>query len=154
MPAMVFESTVCEKEDKKEKFSSRVTFWLSVVLSTGIVLWYYNSNPPDDQATRNMRLFFKKNIMAVTEFLQLAPEDQKVFAEKHKNPFYENYVNASVIEKEKIRALVHLSYDYSPNQYWFNVSFLWTIAFTSFWFIGKIVEAILIIVRDEQSQQQ
>ena len=58
------------------------------------------------------------------------------------------------IEKEKINALIHISRDYSPNQYWFNVVFLWGIAFTTLWFLGLMLEACIILVRREDAKRR
>jgi hypothetical protein len=57
------------------------------------------------------------------------------------------YVNASESEKAKLKALIHISTDYTPNQYWFNLFFAWVIFFTTFWFIGLMVEACIILMR-------
>ena len=94
-----------------------------------------------------MRLFFNKHKMDVGTFLGLPWGEQKKFAARGKHPFYAKYLKASEVQKEKIRALAHISYDYTPYQYWFNLVFLWTIFFAVFWFIGLMVEGAIILVR-------
>ena len=39
-----------EIEDKKEKWISRISLWVSIILTTIVVYWYYNNNPPDSPA--------------------------------------------------------------------------------------------------------
>ncbi|MBI5428266.1 MAG: hypothetical protein HZA02_08330 [Nitrospinae bacterium] len=146
---MAVETAVYEKEDQRERFYSAMSFWISVVLSAAFAVWYYTANPPDDSATRRLRMFFKKNIMEVTKFIALPPEEQKAFAQARKHPFYISYYDASVIEKDKIKALIHMSYDYTPYQYWFNIVFLWVICFTTLWFLGKMTEAVLVVQRNK-----
>ena len=69
------------------------------------------------------------------------------FAYKKKHPFYLKYVKATEVEKADLRALIHISTDYTPNQYWFNLFFAWVIFFTTFWFIGLMVEACIVLMR-------
>ncbi len=69
------------------------------------------------------------------------------FAYKKKHPFYLKYVNSSESEKAELKALIHVSTDYTPNQYWFNLFFAWVIFFTTFWFIGLMAEACIILMR-------
>ena len=57
------------------------------------------------------------------------------------------FVKANEVEKADLRALIHISTDYTPNQYWFNLFFAWIIFFTTFWFIGLMVEACIILMR-------
>ena len=143
---------VSEKEDKIEKVSSVISFWLAAVVSVIVVFAYYRSTPPDDPATQKMRLFFRDNIMEVAEFIKLPFDEQVAFAARQKHPFYRGYMKAGETEKEKLRALVHVSDDYSPNHYWLNVAFLWVIVFSSVWFVAKIVEGILVMVRDKETK--
>ena len=109
---------------------------------------YCLSTPQDDPAMQKMRLFFRENIMDVSQFVKLPYDGQKEFAAKQKHPFYSSYMVASEIEKEKIRALIHVSDDYSPNHYWLNVVFLWVIIFSSVWFICKTIEGIFAVARN------
>lgn len=142
------------RDEKKENLSRRISFWLALVFSIALTGWYYSSNPPDTAEMRKMRLFFKINIMEVATFIRLPYEELKEFAETKKHPFYRTYQKASEVEKEKIKALIHISRDYSPNQYWFNMVFLWAIAFTALWFLGLMLEAVIILVRRDDAERR
>ena len=147
-----------EQEDhmtnQKEVFNRRVSFWLSFILAIVITWWYYSLNPPDSTEMRKMRSFFKENIMDVAKFIRLSNDELQEFAALKSHPFYQTYLKSSEVEKEKIRALIHISRDYNPNQYWFNIVFLWTIAFATLWFLGLILEAIIILVRREDIERR
>jgi hypothetical protein len=69
------------------------------------------------------------------------------YASMHKHPFYKTFVKASQTEQNRIRALIHISIDYSPNAYWFNLIFAWTVVFTTLWFLGAITEGIIVLLR-------
>ena len=142
------------RDNQKEVLSRRISFWLSFILAVGISFWYYALNPPDSTEMRKMRLFFKENIMDVAKFVRLPDDELQGFAALKSHPFYQTYLKSSEVEKEKIRALIHISRDYSPNQYLFNIVFLWTIAFTTLWFLGLILEAIIILVRREDTARR
>jgi 4-amino-4-deoxy-L-arabinose transferase-like glycosyltransferase len=142
------------RDNQKEVLSRRISFWLSFILAVGISFWYYALNPPDSTEMRKMRLFFKENIMDVAKFIRLPDDELQGFAAFKSHPFYQTYLKSSEVEKEKIRALIHISRDYSPNQYLFNIVFLWTIAFTTLWFLGLILEAIIILVRREDTARR
>ena len=142
------------RDNQKEVLSRRISFWLSFILSVGISFWFYALNPPDSTEMRKMRLFFKENIMDVARFIRLADDELQGFAALKSHPFYQTYLKSSEVKKEKIRALIHISRDYSPNQYWFNIVFLWTIAFATLWFLGLILEAIIILVRREDTARR
>ena len=142
------------RDNQKEVLSRRISFWLSFILAVGISFWYYALNPPDSTEMRKMRLFFKENIMDVAQFIRLPDDELQGFAALKSHPFYQTYLKSSEVEKEKIRALIHISRDYSPNQYLFNIVFLWTIAFTTLWFLGLILEAIIILVRREDTARR
>ena len=142
------------RDNQKEVLSRRISFWLSFILAVGISFWYYALNPPDSTEMRKMRLFFKENIMDVAKFIRLPDDELQGFAALKSHPFYQTYLKSSEVEKEKIRALIHISRDYSPNQYLFNIVFLWTIAFTTLWFLGLILEAIIILVRQEDTARR
>ena len=142
------------RDNQKEVLSRRISFWLSFILAVGISFWYYALNPPDSTEMRKMRLFFKENIMDVAKFIRLPDDELQGFAALKSHPFYQTYLKSSEVEKEKIRALIHVSRDYSPNQYLFNIVFLWTIAFTTLWFLGLILEAIIILVRQEDTARR
>ena len=142
------------RDNQKEVLSRRISFWLSFILAVGISFWYYALNPPDSTEMRKMRLFFKENIMDVAKFIRLPDDELQGFAALKSHPFYQTYLKSSEVEKEKIRALIHISRDYSPNQYWFNIIFLWTIAFATLWFLGLILEAIIILVRREDTARR
>ena len=142
------------RDNQKEVLSRRISFWLSFILAVGISFWYYALNPPDSTEMRKMRLFFKDNIMDVAKFIRLPDDELQGFAALKSHPFYQTYLKSSEVEKEKIRALIHISRDYSPNQYLSNIVFLWTIAFTTLWFLGLILEAIIILVRREDTARR
>ena len=142
------------RDNQKEVLSRRISFWLSFILAVGISFWYYALNPPDSTEMRKMRLFFKENIMDVAKFIRLPDDELQGFAALKSHPFYQTYLKSSEVEKEKIRALIHISRDYSPNQYWFNIVFLWTIAFATLWFLGLILEAVIILVRREDTARR
>ena len=142
------------RDNQKEVLSRRISFWLSFILAVGISFWYYALNPPDSTEMRKMRLFFKENIMDVAKFIRLPDDELQGFAALKSHPFYQTYLKSSEVEKEKIRALIHISRDYSPNQHWFNIVFLWTIAFATLWFLGLILEAIIILVRREDAERR
>ena len=92
--------------------------------------------------------------MEVAKFIRLPFEELEEFAKSKKHPFYQTYLKSSEVEREKIKALIHISRDYSPKQYWFNIVFLWTIAFTTLWFLGLILEAVIILVRREDAERK
>jgi len=142
------------RDNQKEVLSRRISFWLSFILAVGISFWYYTLNPPASTEMRKMRLFFKENIIGVAKFIRLPDDELQGFAALKSHPFYQTYLKSSEVEKEKIRALIHISRDYSPNQYWFNIVFLWTIAFATLWFLGLILEAIIILVRREDTARR
>ena len=142
------------RDNQKEVLSRRISFCLSFILAIVITWWYYSLNPPDSTEMRKMRLFFKENIMDVAKFIRLPDDELQGFAALKSHPFYQTYLKSSEVEKEKIRALIHISRDYSPNQYLFNIVFLWTIAFTTLWFLGLILEAIIILVRREDTARR
>ena len=142
------------RDNQKEVLSRRISFWLSFILAVGISFWYYTSNPPASTEMRKMRLFFKENVMDVAKFIRLPNDELQGYAALKSHPFYQTYVKSSEVEKEKIRALIHISRDYSPNQYLFNIVFLWTIAFATLWFLGLILEAIIILVRREDTARR
>jgi len=140
--------------NQKEIFNRRVSFWLSFTLAIVITWWYYSLNPPDSTEMRKMRLFFKENIMDVAKFIRLPNDELREFTTLKSHPFYQTYLKSSEVEKEKIRALIHISRDYNPNQYWFNIVFLGTIAFAAIWFLGLILEAIIILVRRDDTERR
>jgi len=142
------------RDNQKEVLSRRVSFCLSFILAIVITWWYYSLNSPDSTEMRNMRLFFKENVMDVAKFIRLPNDELQGYAALKSHPFYQTYVKSSEVEKEKIRALIHISRDYSPNQHWFNIVFLWTIAFATLWFLGLILEAIIILVRREDTARR
>ena len=142
------------RDEKKENLSRRISFLLSLIFATAITWWYCALNPVESIEMKKMRLFFKENIMEVAKFIRLPNEELNEFAESKKHPFYQTYLKSSEVERDKIKALIHISRDYSPNQYWFNIAFLWTIAFTTLWFLGLILEAVIILVRREDAERK
>ena len=148
------EQTEEMRDSKKEVLNRRISFWLSFTLAVVITFWYYAMNPPDTDEMQKMRVFFKENIMDIAKFIRLPRDELKGFADSMSHPFYQTYLKSSKPEKEKINALIHISRDYSPNQYWFNMLFLWTIAFSALWFLGLILEACIILVRQEDAERK
>ena len=134
-----------EKEVKRDKLYARISFWGSALLATLIMVLYYEGTPPDTEEVKKMRRFFKDNVMTVTKFIKMKPEEMDAFAARERHPFYKTYVKSSVVEQGQINALIHVSIDYNPNQYWFNIIFGWAIFFTPFRSlamktVGKILE--------------
>jgi hypothetical protein len=136
-----------EINDKKEKLISRVSLCVSVILTTALVFWYYKATPPDSPEVVRMRVFFNKSNKEVMKFINMDRNEQIAFAYKKKHPFYMKYIKTTTVEQEKIRSLVHISTDFTPNQYWFNLFFMWVIFFTTFWFLGLMAEACIVIMR-------
>lgn len=136
-----------EIEDSKEKLISRISLWVSIFLTTAIVIWYYKATPPDSPEVVRMRVFFKEKNKEVMTFINMDRNEQIAFAYKNKHPFYMRYIKVSTVEQEKIRSLVHISTDFTPNQYWFNLVFMWVIFFTAFWFLGLMAEACIVLMR-------
>jgi hypothetical protein len=141
------ESSKEVQDNKREKLYSRISFWASLILATLAMVWYYERNPPDTEDIKKMRVFFKKNIMEVTQFIKMNHEEMEVHAAMQKHPFYKTFFKASQTEQDRIRALIHISIDYSPNAYWFNLIFAWTVVFTTLWFLGAITEGIIVLLR-------
>ena len=142
------------RDEKKESLSRRISFWLSIIFATAMTCWYCVLNPVESAEMQKMRLFFKENILEIAKFIRLPDEELKEFGKSKKHPFYQTYLKSSEVEREKVKALIHISRDYSPNQYWFNIVFLWTIAFTTLWFLGLILEAVIILVRREDAERK
>ena len=142
------------RDEQKENLYRKISLWSSLILSTVLTLWYAWQNPPDSPEMRKMRLFFKENIMEVSKFINLPREEQKPFAEKKKHPFYKKYLTSSEVKRNEIRALIHVSTDYTPYQYWFNIFFLWIIVFTTVWFLGLMAEGAIILVRQDQAKRK
>ena len=87
-----------EIEDKKEKWISRISLWVSIVLTTLVVFWYYKNNPPDSPAVVIMRVFFKEYNRDVMTFIDLPRNEMIAFAYKKKHPFYVKFVKANEVE--------------------------------------------------------
>lgn len=136
-----------EIEDAQEKLISRISLWVSLFLTTAMVVWYYQSSPPDSPEVVRMRVFFKEKNRDVMTFISMDRNEQIAFAFKSKHPFYMSYIKTSTVEQEKIRSLIHISTDFTPNQYWFNLGFMWVIVFTTFWFLGLMTEACIVLAR-------
>ncbi len=141
------------RDEKKENVYRRISFWISVVLATVLVVWYFLTHPPDSEEMQRMRMFFKENAIEVGGFLKMTRDEKKVFAQKQKHPFYAKYMLASEAEREKLAALIHISYDYTPFQYWFNLIFQWIIWFTTFWFLGLMIEGAIILARRDRAKR-
>lgn len=141
------------RDEKKENLYRKISIWIALALSTLVTVGYGVTHPPDSKEVQEMRMFFNKNGHAVSKFLRLPREEQKAFAEKKKHAFYFSYLKSSEVEKDDIKALVHISLDFTPNQYWFNFFFIWTIGFASFWFIGVMAEGAIILVRKDRAKR-
>ena len=142
------------RDEKKEKLYGKISIWVSLVLAALLTVGYGVTHPPDSKEVQEMRMFFNSNGHAVSKFLRMTREEKKSFAEKKKHLFYSSYLKASEVEKEDIKALVHISFDYTPNQYWFNIFFICTIGFASFWFIAVMAEGAIILVRKDKAKRQ
>ncbi len=141
------------RDEKKEKLYRKVSIWAAFVLSTIVTVGYGVTHPPDTKEVQKMRLFFNNSGYTVSKFLRMTREEQKAFVETKKHPFYSSYLKSSEVEKGEIRALVHVSLDYTPNQYWFSFVFIWPIVFASFWFIGLMAEGAIILVRKDRAKR-
>ena len=142
------------RDEKKENLSRRVSFWLSFLGATVMTCWYCWLNPVESTEVQKMRLFFKENIIDVAKFIRLPREELEEFAKSKNHPFYQTYLKSSEVKKDKVKALIHISRDYTPNQYWFNIFFLWIIAFTTLWFLGLMLEAVIILARSEGAERK
>ena len=109
------------RDEKKENLSRRVSFWLSFLGGTVMTCWYCWLNPVESTEVQKMRLFFKENIIDVAKFIRLPREELEEFAKSKNHPFYQTYLKSSELERDKVKALIHMSRDYTPNQYWFNI---------------------------------
>ena len=136
-----------EIDDNTERLIRRISLWTSLLLTAAVVVWYYQANPRDSPEIIKMRMFFMERNMEVGKFINLDKDEQVAFAYKNKHPFYKKYIKASTVEQERIRSLIHISRDFTPNQYWFNLFFLFVMSFTTFWFIGLMIEACIVIMR-------
>jgi len=135
-------------EDKKEKWISRISLWVSIVLTTSVVFWYYTDfNPPDSPDVVKDRMFIKENNRDVMKFIKLPHTEMVAFAYKKKDPFYMKFVKANEVEKAVLRARIHNSTNFTPYQYWFSLFFGGIMLFTTFWFIGLMAEACIILMR-------
>mgnify|MGYP006979370968 CR=1 FL=1 len=96
-----------EIEDKKEKWISRISLWVSVLLTTAIVIWYYQSNPPESPEVVRMRVFFKEKNRDVMKFISMDRNEQIAFAfkrsEEHTSELQSrtNLVCRLLLEKKK-----------------------------------------------------
>ena len=136
-----------EMDDNTERLIRRISLWASLLLTAALVVWYYQATPRDSPEIIKMRMFFKERNMEVGKFINLDKNEQIAFAYTNKHPFYKKYIKASTVEQERIRSLIHISRDFTPNQYWFNLFFLSVMSFTTFWFIGLMIEACIVIMR-------
>lgn len=144
------EETPYELDDKVDKMVGRVSLLISFLLATLGTVWYFQTHPPDSEELRRMRIFFRDNAIEVGEFMRMEYDEKEKYAEKAEHPFYKTYMKASENEKAKIRKIYHESIDYTPNQYWFNLVGLWLILFSTFWFIGLMVQGAVNLVRQKQ----
>lgn len=141
------ENAPVELEDSVDNWVARFSLWGSILLSTLFTVGYYFYNPPDSEEVQRMRIFFRDNVMEVTKFIKLRPEEMEAFAARKKHPFYRSYLRASTNEKLKINAQIHNSIDYRPAQYWIGMVFLWFIFFTTVWFLGLMGQGVVNLVR-------
>ncbi len=141
------EETTEEIDDTFDQWVGKFSLWGSVLLALLITGWYYQNTPPDTKEVQTMRLYFKENSATVITFIKMPHDEQVKFVAQQKHPFYKSYMKASELEKGEINALIHVSTDYTPNQYWFNLVFLWTIFFTTFWFLGLMTQGVINLMR-------
>ena len=139
---------------KSVKRNRKISFLVAVIISTLASVWYFIETPPDTPEVKTMRLFFKNNKREVAEFIAMPRGERKAYAKKKNHPFYKAYVNVNETERKKIKALIHISYDYTPNQYWVNLFFVWLIFITTFWFIGLMVQGVMILVRTDDERRR
>lgn len=149
---MKFESKFTEEkteeiDDTLDQWVGKASLWGSVLLALLVTGWYYQHSPPDTREVQTMRLYFKGNSATLITFIRMRYEEKEEFAAQQKHPFYKSYMKASEVEKQKINALIHVSTDYTPNQYWFNLVFLGAIFFMTFWFLGLIGQGVLNLMR-------
>ncbi|PIQ99708.1 MAG: hypothetical protein COV66_11195 [Nitrospinae bacterium CG11_big_fil_rev_8_21_14_0_20_45_15] len=142
-----------DESEKNRKLMSRISFWISIIVSTAIVVWYVATHPPDSKEVQKMRIFFKENSRDVSVFIALPRDEMKEYAEQKRHPFYKSFLEKSEADRDKIRAMIHVSIDYTPYQYWFNMVFLWIIAFTTLWFFGLMTEGALVIMKKERTER-
>ncbi|NIP99412.1 MAG: hypothetical protein GWM98_02510 [Nitrospinaceae bacterium] len=140
-----------ELGDSIDTWVGRLSLWISLLLATLATVIYCVQNPQDSEEVQRMRIFFRENGMAVTQFIKMPPEEMERFAANQEHPFFKTYIRASENEKKEINAQIHNSIDYRPAQYWFNVVFLWFIFFTTFWFLGLIGQGVVNLVRQNPS---
>lgn len=133
--------------DTVDRWIGKTSLWGSLLLALLVTGWYFQNTPPDTLEVQKMRLYFKENSGTLITFIKMGFEEKEKFAAQQKHPFYNSYMKASEVEKSDINALIHVSTDYTTNQYWFNLIFLWTIFFTTFWFLGLIVQGIINLMR-------
>ncbi len=148
------ENVEYDENTESVKRNRKISFWAAIILSTLTTGWYFIAVPPDTPEVQRMRLFFKNNNMEVAEFIALPRNERKAYAEKKSHPFYKTYVSVNETERKQIKALIHMSYDYTPNQYWFNIFFLWLIFITTFWFIGLMIEGVIILIRTDDEKRR
>ncbi len=141
------EETTEEIDDTFDQWVGKASLWGSVLLALLVTGWYYQNTPPDTEEVQKMRLYFKENSGALITFIKMPHDEKEKFTAQQKHPFYKSYMKASEVEKGKINALIHVSTDYTPNQYWFNLVFLWTIFFTTFWFLGLMTQGVINLMR-------
>lgn len=147
-PRSVHQEVLSEvEEEQRERRGRKVCFWIALILATCATGWYFLNNPQESDEVQRMRLYFKENKRTVMEFIRLPHEKLEDFAKTQKHPFFMSYVKASVNEKGRIKALIHNSVDYSPNQYWFGLFFIWMLVFMGIWFIALMAQGVIIQVR-------
>jgi len=143
-----------DENTKSVKQNRKNSFWIAILLSTLATGWYMIVEPPDSPEVQRMRTFFKNNSMEVATFIALTRNERKEYAKKKDHPFYQTYTTVSESERIKIKALIHISYDYLPHRYWFNMFFVWLILITTFWFIGLIIVGAIILIRTEDEKRR
>ena len=82
-----------EMDDNTERLIRRISLWASLLLTTALVVWYYQANPRDSPEIIKMRMFFKERNMEVGKFINLDNNEQITFAYTNKHPFYKKYIN-------------------------------------------------------------
>ena len=72
-----------EIDDNTERWIQRISLWVSLLLTTALVVWYYQANPRDSPEVIKMRVFFKEENREVGNFIGLDKNEQIAFAFKN-----------------------------------------------------------------------
>ena len=59
-------------DEKKEKLYSKISLWLSLIVTTALVVGYYTKNYPDSEEVQNMWMFLNEHHIGVRKFSTLS----------------------------------------------------------------------------------